>query len=283
MANRSENTYQKINTLYKRDANNIIMQYDNFVDPVFEFLRNCKWDANEKVDGTNIRIEVTKVMRGDNTGFEEDKYIAWHVDIKGKSDSAVLPKSFVEYANENLTDEKILNSLGLYEGGIMSQEQIKAKGWVKANNPNEIDWDKIPNRYTIYGEGYGVGIQKVGSRYISNGASFIGFDVKVNDLYLLRDSAKEVFEKLGVPMTPYKGQMTIDEAIEMVRKGFLSEVSEDKTLIAEGLVLTTPIGLKDRNANRIIVKIKHCDYEKYRNKYGTDDPVEQPINTKYKS
>jgi hypothetical protein len=282
MANRSENTYQKINTLYKRDANNIIMQYDNFVDPVFEFLRNCKWDATEKVDGTNIRIEVAKEIKDDDTVFKK-KYIVWHVDIKGKSDSAVLPKPFIEYANTHLTTEKILDSLGLPKGGIMNQEEIKAKCWVKANNGNEIDWDKIPNRYTIYGEGYGVGIQKVGSRYISKGVSFIGFDVKVNDLYLLRDSAKEVFEKLGVPMTPYKGQMTINEAIEMVRKGFLSEVSEDKTLIAEGLVLTTPVGLKDRNGNRIIVKIKHCDYEKYRNKYGTDDPVEQPINTKYKS
>ena len=55
---RSENTYQKINTIFKRDINNIIMPYDNFTLPEFEWLRNCKFDATIKIDGTNMRIEV---------------------------------------------------------------------------------------------------------------------------------------------------------------------------------------------------------------------------------
>lgn len=56
---RSENTYQKIDTIFKRDAKNIIMPYDEFVKPEFEYLRNVKWRAEEKIDGTNMRIEVT--------------------------------------------------------------------------------------------------------------------------------------------------------------------------------------------------------------------------------
>lgn len=36
---RSENTYQKINTLYKRDIYNIIMKGAGFVAPEFEYLR----------------------------------------------------------------------------------------------------------------------------------------------------------------------------------------------------------------------------------------------------
>ena len=121
-------------------------------------------------------------------------------------------------------------------------------------------------------------IQNVGGRYLSNSVSFIGFDVKVNDMYLLRDNAMEVFNKLGADTVPYLGQMTIDEAIEKVRKGFVSAISEDRTLMAEGIVLSSPLGLKNRRGERLIVKIKYMDFVKYRNKYGTDDKVEQTPN-----
>ena len=57
---RSENTYTKINTIFLRDENNVIMPYDEFVAPEIEWLRNCIFDADEKIDGTNIRIEVTR-------------------------------------------------------------------------------------------------------------------------------------------------------------------------------------------------------------------------------
>ena len=97
---------------------------------------------------------------------------------------------------------------------------------------------------------------------------------------MLRDNAMSVFEKLGADTVPYFGQMTIDEAIDMVRTGFTSKVSEDKTLIAEGLVLSSPIGLKNRRGERLIVKIKYEDYAKYRNRYGTNDKVEQIPNPK---
>ena len=50
--------YQKINTLFKRDSNNVIMP-DAWADPMFEYLANTKWEATEKVDGTNIRIIIT--------------------------------------------------------------------------------------------------------------------------------------------------------------------------------------------------------------------------------
>jgi hypothetical protein len=72
--------------------------------------------------------------------------------------------------------------------------------------------------------------------------------------------------------------MTIDEAIDIVRTGFISAISEDRTLMAEGLVLSSPIGLKNRRGERLIVKIKYMDFIKYRNKYGTDEKVEQTPN-----
>lgn len=50
-------TYTKINTLYKRYTegplkNQIII--GDFSRPEFKYLYNCLWDAEEKVDGTNV-------------------------------------------------------------------------------------------------------------------------------------------------------------------------------------------------------------------------------------
>ena len=63
---RSKNTYQKINTLFKRDVNNIIMPYEDFVDPAFEWLKDCKFECSEKVDGTNVRFEVSSMPKYEN-------------------------------------------------------------------------------------------------------------------------------------------------------------------------------------------------------------------------
>ena len=55
----------------------------------------------------------------------------------------------------------------------------------------------------------------------------------------------------------------------------------DIYFIAEGLVLRTDLGLRNRMGERLIVKIKYEDFQKYRNVYGTDDPVEQIPNEHY--
>lgn len=50
--------YHKIQTVYKRDADNKYKTLidGNFALPEFEFLKNNEWVFTEKVDGTNIRI-----------------------------------------------------------------------------------------------------------------------------------------------------------------------------------------------------------------------------------
>ena len=279
---RSENTYQKINTLFKRDANNIVMQYDEFVDPAFTYLRSLPWDATTKIDGTNIRLEVThSVLDAEcmDDGLTIPKSIEWELTFKGKTDNANIPKPLMKYLTETFTEDKVFNALGIKK--IMNESDWVDKGWIVSKDEPLPDYTKIPKRYTLYGEGYGAGIQKCGGRYIKNGVSFIGFDVKVDDMYLLRPNMVEIFQKMNCPTTHYHGQMTIDEALDIVRKGFIDEIAEDRTFIAEGLVLSSPIGLKNRRGERLVVKIKYCDFEKYRNAYGTDDPVEQPINTEY--
>lgn len=272
---RSENTYQKINTLYKRDINNIIMQHYEWSCPEFEYLRSCLWDASEKIDGTNMRIEVIQhpVLK---LASEDIIGVKFNVSIKGKTDNAQIPPRLDKYMKETFTDDKVFASLGIKE--YIPREEWAEHGWSVSKEDLTPMYEKIPKKYTLYGEGYGMKIQKCGGRYLSNSVSFRGFDVKVNDTYLLRSNAMSIFEKLGADTVPYFGQMTIDEAIEKVREGFVSEISEDRTLMAEGLVLSSPLGLKDRRGERLIVKIKYGDFVKYRAKYGTDEKVDQIVN-----
>ena len=264
---RSENTYQKIETIFKRDSNNIIMPYSGFVYPELEWLRNCKFDATEKIDGTNIRIEAKKTIISDESGIDSVRY---DVSYKGKTDAATIPALLLKFLETTYPEEKVLASLGIEK--LITPEHFSEHRWMSA--------DDAPDIYTIYGEGYGKGIQK-GGNYIRDGVGFIVFDVKVNDIYLLDANMKAIAEKLGAPVVPYMGQMTIDEAIEFVKKGFKSTIAENKDYDAEGLVLKSPHGIRTRMGQRIIFKIKTCDFAKRKAKYGTDGPCEQPENELY--
>lgn len=270
---RSENTYQKINTIFMRDAKNVIMPYEPFVEPEFEYLRGLKWRAEEKIDGTNMRIEVTKEEVLDYTMDPSVlKGVKFNIRIAGKTDNAQIPKNLLKHMQEKYTNEKILGALGL-------KEFIPVSEWKSMYNWD--DYSKIPSIYTIYGEGYGEGIQS-GGWYIKGGNEFIVFDVKVNDIYLKTEARDEIATKLGAPIVPFKGYFTLDEAIDYVRNGFRSVVAESPEVkMAEGLVLRTDLGLRNRMGNRLIVKIKYEDFQKYRAVYGTDDPVEQPKNENY--
>lgn len=270
---RSENTYQKINTIFMRDAKNVIMPYESFTEPEFEYLRGLKWRAEEKIDGTNMRIEVTKVPVWDD-GIEGRTIngVEFKVRIAGKTDNVQIPKNLLKHMQEKYPNEKVLAALGL-------KEFIPVEEW--ENEHNWLTYEQIPNIYTIYGEGYGEGIQS-GGWYIKGGNEFIVFDVKVNDIYLKTDARDEIATKLGAPIVPFIGYFTLDEAIAFVRKGFRSHVAQNPDAkMAEGLVLRTDLGLRNRMGNRLIVKIKYEDFQKYRAVYGTDDPVEQPKNEKY--
>lgn len=273
---RSENTYQKINTIFMRDAKNVIMPYEPFTEPEFEYLRGLKWRGEEKIDGTNMRIEIIKVPVWDG-GIDASTIningVEFKVHIAGKTDNAQIPKNLLKHMQEKYPDEKILAALGL-------KKFIPVEEW--ENEHNWLTYEQIPNIYTIYGEGYGEGIQS-GGWYIKGGNEFIVFDVKVNDIYLKTDARDEIATKLGAPIVPLIGYFTLDEAIDFVRKGFRSVVAENPEVkMAEGLVLRTDLGLRNRMGNRLIVKVKYEDFQKYRNVYGTDDPVEQPRNENYK-
>lgn len=282
---RSANTYQKINTIFKRDAKNVIMPYAGFTEPEFEYLRGLKWRGEEKVDGTCMRIEVKPEIVY-NTEYENNIELVetnellgvkFSIRIAGKTDNAEIPKNLLKHMQEKYTNDKIYGCLGLKEWIPVSE--FAEHKWVDDNGKPMV---KAIPMYTIYGEGYGDKIQS-GGWYIKNGNEFIVFDVKVNDIYLKTDARDEIATKLGAPIVPLIGYFTLDEAIDFVRKGFRSKVAENPEVkMAEGLVLRTDLGLRNRMGNRLIVKVKYEDFQKYRNVYGTDDPVDQPKNENYK-
>lgn len=282
---RSENTYQKIQTVFKRDEKNVIMPFAELTQPEFDFLRDKPWRCEEKIDGTNIRIEVerlavidyedgSKTYPGDaweqmDKQESDIKAVQFEVSYKGKTDNADIHPRLMQHLTETYPRQKVLAALGL--DGIIEREQWPDHKWQSI--------DDIPQRYTIYGEGYGAKIQKSGGNYLSQSNGFIVFDVKVDDLYLLCSARDEIAQKLGAPVVPFIGMMTLDEAIQYVRTGFKSRIAENPDFMAEGLVIRNELGLKTRRGERIITKLKTCDFQKYRHVYGTDEPVEQRVNS----
>ena len=218
--------YQKINTLFKRDSNNVIMP-EEWADPMFDYLANTKWEATEKVDGTNIRVIITPPAT-------EDAPVG--VAFRGRTDAAQIPGHLLKRLEELFPVDKMT-------------EQFNP-----AVRP-------LKDTIVLYGEGYGEKIQS-GGRYTKGGADFILFDVRVGDWWLLRDKVEGIADALSIKVVPLMGYMTIPEAIEYVRRGFTSQVAADPTLLAEGLVLKTPMGLLDRTGHRIVAKVKTVDFRK---------------------
>lgn len=227
--------YQKINTLFKRDEDGVIIP-EELTCPEFEYLKDCKWECTEKIDGTNIHCDIFS----DGTDYR--------IDICGRTEKAVIPSHLMAHLLKPFSRTAILQ--------VFSEQLANAT-------------PEAPFQASIYGEGYGQKIQKCGKDYISNDVGFILFDIRVGRWWLSREACEEIAGKLGVSIVPLVGYMTLKEAIHYVDKGFKSSVAENADLQAEGLVLKTPNGLLDRSGLRIITKLKTCDFEKYRRKHKT--------------
>ena len=214
--------YQKINTIYKRDQDGRLI-FGDWSLPEFEFLKDCKFRAEEKIDGTNIHVRFNGVR----------------VEFGGRTTKANIPPHLLRKLEELFTLEKMRTAFP---------------------PKNEDDFDTPYINISLYGEGYGAKIQKGGGRYIKDGVNFILFDVKIDDWWLKRHNVEDIAGKLGIKCVPIIGYMTFEEATDYVRKGFKSLVAEDKTYNAEGLVLKTDLELLDRRGFRIMAKIKSKDF-----------------------
>jgi len=112
---------------------------------------------------------------------------------------------------------------------------------------------------TLYGEGYGAGIQKGGGLYRPDKA-FILFDVLINNQWWLPDEAvTEIARKLGIDRVPELGIHSLNSILSIVRMGFDSQAA-CQARQAEGVVARPIMPLYDHRYKRVIIKVKTKDF-----------------------
>lgn len=116
----------------------------------------------------------------------------------------------------------------------------------------------------LYGEGYGAGIQKGGGNYTAE-KKLILFDVQVVDgegrgWWLADENVRDIAAKLGLDVVPSFGDMSLEEATEMVRGGIRSRCATVIGTMAEGLIGRPVEALFDKKGHRLIVKLKTKDF-----------------------
>ena len=118
---------------------------------------------------------------------------------------------------------------------------------------------------TLYGEGYGAGIQK-GGWYIPEGVDFILFDVRIGKWWLKFEDVENIAAKLSISVVPRVGEFSLGDAVEyMTTRVYNSQVAVKEDQPAEGIVLRPAVDdLQKRSGQRIIAKLKHKDFERYR-------------------
>ncbi len=213
-------TYPKINGVFKRHPKTNRFLMDQWNTPEFGLLADCDWQWFEKVDGTNVRVRLTRDS----------------VEFRGRTDAAQLPPRLHQSLLEIFADI----------GAMIEEGQLRLESG---------------ESLLLYGEGYGGNIQK-GGNYRPD-ESFILFDVKSlhpdgRSHWLSKFEVALVADSLGLNMVPSCGVASLHQAIEIVQKGFESQLGSP---VPEGVVGTPAIDLYDKYHNRIITKIKVKDFQ----------------------
>lgn len=151
-------------------------------------------------------------------------------------------------------------------GGRTDNAQIPAKLVTRLREmfPEELFEQQFQETaVTLYGEGYGAGIQKGGGRYCPTGVDFVLFDVRIGNFWLLRPDVESIARDLGIDTVPLVFTGTPAQAILRVAAGHGSYwgVMEGQTpFLAEGLVGVPVPGFLDRAGRRIMMKVKTVDF-----------------------
>lgn len=156
-------------------------------------------------------------------------------------------------------------------GGRTNNAQIPATlyGWLADNIPAPEVWaEQFDGPVTVYGEGFGAGIQS-GAAY--GDPRFIVFDVRVHDevwhdgrlpgggWWLRWEDVEGVAENLGFDTVPFLGTATIERAEYNVMEDKIE--SRWPNVLPEGIVGRPKVELHTRRGERILVKIKRVDYK----------------------
>lgn len=205
-----------------------------------------------KIDGLYMREESTKrllpgVYRNPLVEYLKDNEWTFTEKIDGTNIRVVWDGHRVSFhgrTDKAMIPVKLLQKLEELFGGEANEQVFE-----------QYFGDKL---VTLYGEGYGAGIQKGGGNYRKDN-DFILFDVEVNDsIMLARKDVELVAQYFGIEVVPIIMTGTILEAEDFVRSRPMSKIGTAKM---EGLVGRPTIEIMDRCGKRVIVKIKTRDYD----------------------
>ena len=270
--------YTKINTIHKRYIfetkdlpnkkwaafkNKIIL--DEFSDETFKYLYNCSWEAYSKIDGTCSKIIFYPSSQRISVGGKTDKASSQHgqFEMLEAIGERIKPQLCAMFPKETARFTPIKGSDNKVEFWDMADPLGITKIVPSKSGQYIVGLEEVP--IYIFGEYFGTGIQKCGSRYIQNGNGFRVFDIKQQGWWTPKDVRDSLCKGLGLDQVPFLGVMTLKDIEEKVRAGFTTqfENAADPTMLEEGIVARPTVPMFSSNGNRVIVKVKYCDYIEY--------------------
>ena len=283
-------TFTKINTLYKRYQfkgtdcpnqkwlkfkNKIIL--GDFSNIEAKYLFDNLWEAYSKIDGTNSKIAFFPSTGEIKIGGKSDNAESIHGQFEMLQAIAerIQPQLCHMFPRESARFAPVKDGNKTIFYIAEADDNLEVKYWEEENAINVLGKKKDPNYSSvkmeevpiyIYGEYFGSGVQKGGGRYIQNGNGFAVFDICQQGWWLPKDNRDALCKGLNLETVPYIGVMTLRQIEEMVMNGFTTkfERAADPTLMEEGIVARPVIPICDGRGNRIIVKVKYCDYIEYK-------------------
>lgn len=172
---------------------------------------------------------VTEKVDGTNIRVSYRPNYAPSVKFAGRTDNAQIPLPLLEYLE------------GAFTPQLMAT--LEPVGEV-----------------VLFGEGYGAKIQG-GGRYRKT-PGFVLFDVWIDGWWLEFPNVMDIAKKLGVPHVPLLGELTTEEAVDIVTaQRPTSLLSDDTSLPIEGVVATSVPMMMFRNGGAPIRwKLKLRDF-----------------------
>lgn len=173
----------------------------------------------------NLEWIATEKVDGTNIRVHFD---GKNVVFAGRTDNAQLPKNLVEWLNNKF-------------------QTIEARNLFT----NKFEGKTV----TLYGEGYGAGIQ-TGGLY-GKEQKFVLFDVMIDGNWLERGNVVGISELFDIEVVPIVKQGNLKDLVEFVKSSPKSTWGDFEV---EGVVARPACELKNRFGERVITKIKVRDF-----------------------
>lgn len=240
------NPYPSILNIFKRETSRDgrgKIKYGQWTEKEFGFLANCPWIFTEKIDGTNVRIIYDGTLP-DDTPMPLGDTIAlrWDIDIP--------TKLFVAGRRHSSLPGPLFNRLSTILLPTLHDDKWRIMFGGK--------------RLCIYGEGFGAGMGRGGGNYNPKGVDFIAFDIWMaapnapnGGYWMGRNHTEEICTNLGISVVPIIGGGTLWDAVREVQLGLKSRFGN---FYAEGIIAKPEVELRSNKLERIVAKIKHCDF-----------------------